>query len=202
VLFSDGSLPASFIERLEQRQPLAGPSDVERYFMTFEEAARLCLLAASHPVSGEILVPRMGPADRLRFDTIAERLLGAQGLRAKHYGTDATAAIANLEADESAGQWPCLFSPSTTSGEKEAEEFQADGDTVSAAQPYAQLQVLRPAAVQSLDQLERELNALARELADFNWLMDHSKADLVSTLSRLVPGFRHHETGASLDQKL
>ena len=202
VLFSDGSLPASFVQRLEQRQPLAGPSDVKRYFITPREAARLCLLAACHPASGEFLVPRMGPESLLSFVEIAERFLGARGYVPRHYGADAQAAMANLERDAARGAWSCLFTPVATSGEKHAEEFTEAGETLSVAQPYTGIAAMLPKAPDDSAGLGRALDRLAADLADPRWLMAHGKPDVVQALADLVPSFRHVETGLSLDQQV
>lgn len=201
VLFSDGSLPASFLDRIAQRQPLAGPDDVERYFITSEDAARLCLLAASHPRSSEILVPRMSAADRIRFDTIAERMLAELGYRAKHYGEDAEAAQGNLDSDAANGAWPCLFSPSTTSGEKDAEEFRQADEELSVEQPYAQIETIRSGNKDGIAELAVALDNWETQLHDPQWLAEHSKADIVQTLQHFVPSLSHSETGLSLDSR-
>ena len=202
VLFSDGSLPASFLARLEQRQPLTGPSDIERYFISPLEAGRLCLLAAAHLVSGEILIPRMRPGDLMRFDVIAERLLASRRLKPKHYGSDHERARACLDEDLKAGYWPCLFSPSTTSGEKAYEEFREDGEDDTPGQPYHEIEVIRPAGLPDFPTLSADLERLGRGLGDMAWLLRTSKEALIENLSRLVPSFRHIETGQNLDTKL
>jgi hypothetical protein len=144
----------------------------------------------------------MLPTDRLRFDIIAERLLHSQGYAPAHYGDDAAAAIAGFDRDTAAGRWPCLFGPSTTSGEKDAEEFREPGEAAASSQPYQQIEVITPGAAPPLEQLERELFELEGSLHDAAWLLEHDKSELVASLARLVPGFRHRETGTSLDRKL
>lgn len=201
VLFSDGSLPASFLERIQQRQPLSGPNDVERFFITSTEAARLCLLAASHPQSGELLVPRMGPADRLRFDVIAERLLSFIGLAVRHYGEDTSSAENELEGLAARGEWPCCFGPSTTSGEKEAEEFRQANENLATLQPYRQVEAVIGLPEHDLNALEAQLNAWQQDLSNPAWLVSSNKEDVVAELARLVPSFRHNETGQSLESK-
>ena len=52
VAFSNGSLPAGFIERLMKRQPLSSPSDVKRYFVSPEESGQICMLACSRWTAG------------------------------------------------------------------------------------------------------------------------------------------------------
>ena len=46
VAFSDGSLLHGFNKRIEKKQPIVGPNDIKRYFMTGPEAGLLCLFFA------------------------------------------------------------------------------------------------------------------------------------------------------------
>ena len=202
VLFSDGSLTHSFLTRLAQRQPLAGPSDVERYFISPREAGMLCLLAACHSTSGELLVPNMREADLLHFPELAERLLAHHGLQPRDYGADSAAAFANLETDIAQGFWPCLFTPATTAGEKSFEEFVESGEADAAVQPYQDCRAIRPSDVPSWDELKAELSDLASRLGDAGWLAATEKQTLVALIAGMVPSFAHIETGSNLDQRV
>jgi len=62
VAFSDGSLPWSFLQRLEKGQSLAAPVDVRRYLVSPVEAGQLCLLAALICPHRRVLVPNLDPA--------------------------------------------------------------------------------------------------------------------------------------------
>lgn len=202
VLFSDGSLPASFVMRFEQHQPLAGPSDVLRYFISPQEAARLCLIAACHANTSEVLVPRMPQSDLTSFVDIAERFLRLQGFTPKHYGADTETALANLEADRSAGHWPCLFTPVATSGEKDTEEFTENSEAVAAQQPYSEIACIVPPVLRDWGEIASQISSFSANLNDGSWLRRSGKADVVAWLSSLLPSFRHLETMASLDQKI
>ena len=46
VAFSNGSLPAGFLERLSKLQPLSAPSDIRRFFVSPEESGQFCMLSA------------------------------------------------------------------------------------------------------------------------------------------------------------
>lgn len=201
VLFSDGSLPASFLARLAQGQPLAGPTDVERYFITPDEAADLCLLAAFHSTSGELLVPRMRQEHIMNFQQIAEATLAAFGLKPRWY-EDGEKAFAALDGDRAEGYWPCLFAPSDTSGEKDVEEFVEEDEKLADEQPYAEVEVLSAKPRLSAEDLSRELSELEKMLSEVSRLQGLSKGDIVAALSRLVPSFQHLERGKSLDAKL
>jgi FlaA1/EpsC-like NDP-sugar epimerase len=199
VLFSDGSLTASFIARLAQRQPLAGPSDIRRYFISPRESALLCLLAACHEQSTQLLVPRMKESDLLSFNLLAERFLAAQGFQAKHYKENLAEAFANLEDDASRGEWPCVFTPSATSGEKPAEEFVEEGEPTADEQPYTEVLCLSAQTDLAWTTLGDVLDRLSRRLADPGWLRTADKHDLVEQLIQLVPSFQHLERGTNLD---
>ena len=45
VAFSNGSLPAGFLARIQKHQPLSAPFDVTRYFVSPEESGQICMLA-------------------------------------------------------------------------------------------------------------------------------------------------------------
>ncbi len=202
VLFSDGSLPASFLQRLEQGQPLAGPSDITRYFITMREAGMLCLLAAFHNVSHELLVPKMGQAQLVDFMQIAERLLESRGFEPKYYGEDTAAAFANLESDTKQGKWPCLFMPAATSGEKPFEEFTTEAEKQSRLQPYSDALAISVADCDEWGELQHRLGQKMLSLADSHWLEQATKAEVVEWLCGVVPTFSHLETGESLDRAI
>jgi FlaA1/EpsC-like NDP-sugar epimerase len=202
VLFSDGSLTQSFLERLEQGQPLTGPSDIERYFISPREAGMLCLLAACHEGSGEMLVPRMRGEDLMFFPPLAERLLKLRGFEPREYGADVAGAFSNLEADRGAGYWPTMFTPSSTDGEKAFEEFVEDGEAEAGRQPYRDISVLLPKPLPGWEHLRGELAEVAGLLSDPQWLARSTKAQLVEMIRALVPSFSHIETGMSLDKRV
>lgn len=131
VAFSNGSLLQSFQKRLEQRQPLAAPGDTRRYFVSLEEAGQLCTIAATCGQHGQILVPRLDPADHLvPLEEIAERFLREMGLGAHRVQTE-DEARASVEVLSAEGKWPLLVTSLDTAGEKPYEEFVADGEAVS-----------------------------------------------------------------------
>ncbi|MBM3566841.1 MAG: NAD-dependent epimerase/dehydratase family protein, partial [Alphaproteobacteria bacterium] len=59
VAFSAGSLLEGFERRLAKGQPIAGPSDVKRYFISHEEAAQLCLLACFLGEDRQVFFPKL-----------------------------------------------------------------------------------------------------------------------------------------------
>ncbi len=201
VLFSDGSLPASFLERLKHSQPLAGPSDVSRYFVTPMEGGHLCLLSAFHARTGELLVPRMEREHLISFVTVAERLLRAFGLKTRFYES-IVEAFAKLNGDRNDGYWPCVFGPSDTPGEKPFEEFSEVGEAESAVQPYKDVVVLRGSSGLELGELDLRLGELEELVTNADALLATEKKEVVEMLSDLVPTFNHVEGEGTLDEKL
>ncbi len=197
VAFSNGSLPAGFLERLAKHQPLSAPSDVLRYFVSPEESGQLCLLACITGEPGDIFFPRLAEPQMLTFSSIADALLEQLGYEPVRCSSEdeARALAASLGPDDT--RWPVYYFESDTSGEKGFEEFYTTTETVD-WERFAALGVVKGAATQDvagIRQLAIDLRALfAQE--------ELSKEQIVAVLARLVPTFHHVETGRSLDQKM
>ena len=88
VAFSNGSLPDSWMHRLQKKQPLVAPDDVRRYFVSPEESGQICLLACILGRSGEIFFPKLGKEQMLTFSAICDRFLEAQGLEKVALGSE------------------------------------------------------------------------------------------------------------------
>lgn len=198
VAFSDGSLLAGFLRRIEKRQPLAGPVDVHRYFISEEEAGQLCLLTAALGETRQIFVPRRDPtADTKRFDEIAEIVLRASGFEPHWYERFEDAA-AGLGEDLAAGRYPCCFSPSDTSGEKELEEFVAPDERVAASR-FEALDVIVESPDPGFETVAEVVRGLSDVVADASPSDGHAR--MAALLERAVPAFTHVDTGRNLDQK-
>lgn len=197
VAFSNGSLPAGFLERIAKRQPIAAPSDVLRYFVSPEESGQLCLLACIMGEPGDIFFPRLEEPQMLTFSSIADALLTELGYTPVRCASEseARALAASLEPGDT--RWPVFYFESDTSGEKGFEEFFTTTETVEWDR-FTALGVVkgRPSLdVAGIRQLGVDLRALFER-------DDLTKEAIVEVLVRLVPTFHHVETGRSLDQKM
>lgn len=198
VAFSDGSLPWGFLQRIEKRQPLAGPSDVRRYLVSPREAGQLCALAALSCPHRHLLVPRLLPErDLVDFGVVARVTLESFGWQPAPYNNDADARAA-VERELQAGRYPVVLTPSATSGEKETEEFIAAGETpvdvgLRSAEAIAAGACDTAAVAGLLDFVAYHCNGSQRL---------PSKPELVEALGRLVPDFAHKEKNASLDARM
>lgn len=194
VAFSAGSLLEGFEQRLAKGQPLAAPSDVRRYFISSEEAGQLCLLAAFTGGEHEVFFPRLTPdEDLLSFADIARAVLAAHGLEALPCA-DETEAKAALGRDPR--HWPCLFSPSDTSGEKMAEEFHRIGEQPDFNR-FAAIGVVRERTAR-----REEIDDFLAEIAALRQRPTWDKAEIAAAIARAVPDLDHAERGRSLDQKM
>lgn len=213
VAFSNGSLPAGFLERISKRQPLSAPSDVKRYFVSPEESGQICLLACILGNSGEIFFPKLEEGEMRRFSDIAEALLLELGYTPLHCQTEAEAKlyfqkpIANNQpptadsqqptANNQQPSFPVYFFESDTSGEKSFEEFYTDDEELD-MERFSALGVITNALCQELGEIEQMLKQL-RSLFDNDTV---SKQEIVSLIEAYIPNFEHIETGKGLDMKM
>ncbi|MDB4027244.1 UDP-N-acetylglucosamine 4,6-dehydratase, partial [Candidatus Thioglobus sp.] len=130
VAFSDGSLLHGFNQRIEKRQPIAAPNDIKRYFLTPQESGELCLMSCIFGENRDIFFPKMSEALHLiSFADIAIKYLQNKGYEAHICSTEDEARELIKTLPEK-GRWPCLFTDSSTTGEKDFEEFYTDKETL------------------------------------------------------------------------
>lgn len=197
VAFSNGSLPAGFLERLAKHQPLSAPSDVLRYFVSPAESGQLCLLACITGEPGDIFFPRLAEPQMLTFSALADALLGRLGYEPVRCASEdeARELAASLGPDDT--RWPVFYFESDTSGEKGFEEFYTSTETVDWDR-FTALGVVKAVATQDVAGIRQ----LAVDLRSLFAQQQLSKEQIVAVLARLVPTFHHVETGRSLDQKM
>jgi FlaA1/EpsC-like NDP-sugar epimerase len=196
VAFSNGSLLQGFLFRLARRQPIAVPREVRRYFVSPKEAAEICLLSAVIAPHGNITFPHLDPSEHLRpLVDIALSLLKLLELQPSFYDDEPEACAAVL-TDLSRGCYPVLLTPLDTSGEKPYEEFVA-ADELPIETGFSALRAVKyvPPPVPLNDAL-----AFIETLTT-NATVAVRKSDITRHLAAVVPGFRHVETGRSLDDR-
>lgn len=203
VAFSDGSLPWAFLQRLEKHQPLAAPGDIRRYLVTPREAGQLCLLAGVATPHGHVVIPRLDPEkDQATFVDLAKATLQDFGLTPVVH-QDPASALAAVATELPQQRYPLLVTSSDTSGEKEYEEFVAQGEH-ELAHPRGLTRLGAIAAPTQVDlaALRRLLGVLDRAVQARDPRDIPSKADIAGALAGIVLGFHHRETGKSLDGKM
>lgn len=197
VAFSNGSLPAGFIERLAKGQPLSAPTNVKRYFVSPTESGQLCLIACVLGDSGHVFFPKLGEEKMITFSQIGEDFLREQGLKPDYCQTEEEALAKAAKRQPNDGKYPVLFTPANTSGEKSFEEFYTQGEDIDQT-TFAELGFVRNAVRRTRQELSPLISELQTILDDPNT----DKAVIVRALSERIPNFEHIETGRSLDGKM
>lgn len=197
VAFSNGSLPAGFIERITKRQPISAPRDVTRYFVSPEESGQICMLASMLGNSGEIYFPKLGEKQMMTFSSMATNYLTEQGFRVVECGSDAEAIEMSANLKQGSKEYPVHYFGSDTTGEKPYEEFFTSDEHV-VMDRYSALGVvtsIKPRAISEIDDLFNSLKALFKDA-------NSTKADIVSVMKEFLPNFDHVEKGKNLDSKM
>jgi FlaA1/EpsC-like NDP-sugar epimerase len=197
VAFSDGSLLHGFNQRLEKRQPIVAPNDVRRYFVTPKESGELCLMSCIFGDNRDIFFPKLSEALHLiSFADIAVKYLEQKGFEPVLCSNEDEARELAKTLPEQ-GKWPCLFTGSDTTGEKDFEEFFTDRETLDMNR-FLNLGIIKNTAEfdeQLLGEFESRIAGLKHNLA---W----TKEDLVKLFYKMIPDFGHKETGKYLDGKM
>lgn len=207
VAFSDGSLLHGFDQRLKKKQPLVAPNDIKRYFITPQESGEICLMSCIFGENRDIFFPKLSEALHLiTFAEIAERYLEQLGYKPFLCKTEEEARgffkNNTLQSDENrmltdVEAWPCLFTSSDTTGEKDFEEF------------FTENEILDMDRFDSLGVIKNKLNTEEEKLIRFeaainemrrkgNW----NKDEIVDLFNYMIPKFDHKETGKYLDSKM
>ena len=196
VAFSDGSLLHGFSQRLSKKQPIVAPDDVRRYFVTPEESGLICLFSCILGENNEIFFPKLSEDLHLtKFSDIAVAFLAEWGYQPLLCNTEEEArrAFEHLPI----GFWPCLFTHSDTTGEKDFEEFFTATEEVDWSR-FHNLGIVKNHSNVTDDQLNWFLEQFRLFQKDKQW----SKERLVDLFQALIPDFEHEEKGKYLDAKM
>lgn len=197
VAFSNGSLPAGFISRLQKLQPISAPSDVKRYFVSPEESGQICMLACMLGKNREIFFPRLEEEQMMTFDKIATVFLKEHGFDILECESDEQAIELSEELKHGSLKYPVHYSESNTSGEKPYEEFYTDTETADLHR-FNALGVVTDKAIPNKEKVKQLFEKLD---ASFN-KGEATKEEVISIMKEYLPNFEHIETGKSLDGKM
>ncbi len=197
VAFSDGSLLQSFEQRLQKRQPIVAPNDVKRYFVTARESGELCLLSTLLGGNRDIFFPKLSQDLHLqKFSDIAVRYLQARGYEPFLCRSEQEAReLMHSLPDE--GRWPCLFTASDTTGEKEYEEFYT-GNELPDMERFRSLGIVRNPPDCDPQKTARFVRVVEGMKASGSW----SKEEMVALFFEMIPDFAYIEKGKYLDSKM
>lgn len=196
VAFSNGSLPAGFLARMNKLQPLSAPSDVKRYFVSLQESGQICMLACMLGKNREIFFPKLEEAQMMSFDKIGEALILENGYSILKCNSDEEA-IEKAKYIKETNKYPIHISLSNTSGEKAYEEFYTDEESYN-MDVFEALGFITDKEMPNVERVQNLLSNLENAF-DNN---DCNKEEIVSILSDYLPNFQHIETGKSLDTKM
>ena len=197
VAFSNGSLPAGFLDRITKLQPLSAPSDVKRYFVSPEESGQICMLACMLGNNREIFFPKLEEEQMMTFDAIATSLLKENGYEVLECASDEEAIDRAITLRDGSRQYPVHYSGSDTSGEKAYEEFYTMEEKVNLFR-FKSLGVVTGKEFVNHDRID----VLFSELEGAFKRLDVTKEDIVTIMVNYLPNFIHIEKGKSLDSKM
>ncbi len=197
VAFSDGSLLHGFNKRIEKKQPIVAPNDIKRYFVIPKESGELCLMSCIFGENRDIFFPKLSENLHLiTFAEIAVKYLAEIGYE-PYLCKDEEEARALIETLPQEGKWPCLFTASDTTGEKDFEEFFTDNETLDMDR-FENLGVIK----NELNIKEDKLNLFEAKINELKSARQWNKEEIVDLFFTMIPDFGHKETGKYLDSKM
>ena len=197
VAFSDGSLLHGFNQRINKRQPIAAPSDIKRYFVTPKESGELCLMSCIFGENRDIFFPKLSESLHLiTFSEIAVKYL-------KYIGYDAYMCSSEQEARDlvktlpEQGKWPCLFTKSDTTGEKDFEEFYTNEERLD-MDKFKNIGVIK----NKLDYDVNKLNNFEDIINELKLTESWNKKLILKEFFNMIPSLKYTDTGKYLDGKM
>jgi len=220
VAFSDGSLLHGFDQRLKKHQPIVAPNDIKRYFVIPKESGELCLMSCIFGENRDIFFPKLSEELHLiTFAEIAVKYLKQKGLEPLLCNSEEEARQAMQSINHSITQpinqspnhspnqsfiqtsnqsqhWPCLFTSSDTTGEKDFEEFFTDNETLD-MQRFENIGIIKNPLSLNLN-----LNHFSESIQQMKDRKEWTKEEIVDLFHFMIPDFGHKETGKYLDSKM
>lgn len=197
VAFSDGSLLHGFNQRIQKKQPIVAPSDIKRYFVTPKESGELCLMSCIFGQNRDVFFPKLSESLHLiTFADIAVKYLKELGYE-PYLCANEEEARTLINTLPQKGKWPCLFSESDTTGEKDFEEFFTENEILD-LETFNNLGIIKNELIYNQDQLQYFEDKINKFKKHKSW----SKDDLLRLFIEMIPNFGHKETGKYLDAKM
>ncbi len=202
VAFSDGSLLHGFNQRIQKKQPIVAPYDIKRYFVTPQESGELCLMSCLLGDNKDIFFPKLREDLHLiTFAEIAVNYLNQLGYEPficeseeearEFFNRNIQSSTSNIR------YWPCFFSSSDTTGEKDFEEFFMDGEILD-MERFHNLGIVKSRLGFDEELLDHFTLKIQSFLEEKKW----KKNEILELFYDLIPGFDHKETGKYLDSKM
>jgi len=197
VAFSDGSLLHGFDQRIKKQQPIVAPNDIKRYFVIPKESGQLCLMSCIFGENRDIFFPKLSEELHLiSFADIAVKYLEKLGYE-PFLCIDENEARNLINTLPQEGKWPCLFTSSDTTGEKDFEEFYTENEKLDLDR-FQNLGVIKNEPIFD----DEKLNFFTQEIQNLKKNKQWSKEKIVELFFKMIPDFGHLETGKYLDSKM
>jgi FlaA1/EpsC-like NDP-sugar epimerase len=197
VAFSDGSLLHGFNQRIQKRQPIVAPKDIKRYFVTPQESGELCLMSCVFGENRDIFFPKLSESLHLiTFADIAIKYLEQLGYE-PYFCESEDEARELAKTLPQQDKWPCLFTNSDTTGEKDFEEFFTNNETLD-MERFDNLGIIKNEALFDPELVKEFEQTILKLKQDKAW----TKGEIVKLFFKMIPAFGHKETGKYLDSKM
>jgi FlaA1/EpsC-like NDP-sugar epimerase len=197
VAFSDGSLLYGFNQRIQKSQPIVAPKDIKRYFVTPQESGELCLMSCIFGENRDIFFPKLSDDLYLiSFADIAVKYLEQIGYE-PYFCSSEDEARKLAETLPKQAKWPCLFTDSDTTGEKDFEEFFTVNEKLDMTR-FNSLGVIKNEPDFNNQSLDQFIKFIDKCKLTKHW----TKEQIVGEFHKMIPDFGHKETGKYLDGKM
>jgi FlaA1/EpsC-like NDP-sugar epimerase len=197
VAFSDGSLLHGFNQRIQKQQPIVAPKDIKRYFVTPKESGELCLMSCIFGENRDIFFPKLSESLHLiSFTEIAIKYLKQLGYEPYLCSSEDEARLL-AETLPAQGKWPCFFTDSDTTGEKDFEEFFTANETLDMSK-FNNIGVIKNKPLFNNELLDEFVQYIDVMKLSKSW----AKEQIVGLFFKMIPAFEHKETGKYLDGKM
>jgi len=197
VAFSDGSLLHGFNMRIEKQQPIVAPNDIRRYFVIPKEAGQLCLMSCLFGENRDIFFPKLSESlDLISFADIAVKYLKGKGYE-PYLCKSEEEARELIKTLPQQGKWPCLFTRSDTTGEKDFEEFFTDNEELDLNR-FENLGIIK----NQLSFDNKKIELFDKEVTEMRTELNWTKGQIIDLFNQMIPNFNHKEKGKYLDSKM
>lgn len=197
VAFSDGSLLHGFNQRIQKQQPIVAPNDIKRYFVTPKESGELCLMSCVFGENRDIFFPKLNENLHLiTFADIAVKYLAELGYEPYLCETEEEARSLMVTLPKQK-KWPCLFTNSDTTGEKDFEEFFTENEILDMNR-FENFGIIKNEG----DFSSEKLDLFSKSIKEMKQVKKWDKEQLVDLFFTMIPDFGHKETGKYLDSKM
>ena len=179
------------------KQPIVAPNDIRRYFVIPEESGEMCLMSCVFGENRDIFFPKLNEnLNLIKLSDIAVLYLKEKGLEPFICDTEAQARN-YFNENKTDHNWPCLFTKSDTSGEKDFEEFFTENEKLDMDR-FDKLGVIK----NELNYQEQKLLFFEKEIFKLKRSKVWDKKAIKELFNYMIPDFGHKETGKHLDNKM